>query len=38
MSDAAPEISVVVPIYNEEAILAESVAELLRGFLRDTAG
>ena len=32
MSDAAPEISVVIPIYNEEAILAESVAELLRGF------
>ena len=27
-----PEISVVVPIYNEEAILADSVAELLRGF------
>ena len=32
MSEAAPEISVVIPIYNEEAILAESVAELLRGF------
>jgi glycosyltransferase involved in cell wall biosynthesis len=32
MSDVAPEISVVIPIYNEEAILAESVAELLRGF------
>jgi len=32
MSDLAPEISVVIPIYNEEAILAASVAELLRGF------
>jgi len=32
MSDVAPEISVVIPIYNEEAILADSVAELLRGF------
>jgi glycosyltransferase involved in cell wall biosynthesis len=32
MSDVAPEISVVIPIYNEEAILADSVAELLAGF------
>ena len=32
MSDVAPEISVVIPIYNEEAILAVSVAELLGGF------
>ena len=32
MSDVAPEISVVIPIYNEEAILADSVVELLRGF------
>jgi glycosyltransferase involved in cell wall biosynthesis len=32
MSDVALEISVVIPIYNEEAILADSVAELLRGF------
>lgn len=33
MSAIAPEITVVIPIYNEEAILAQSVGELIRGFV-----
>lgn len=32
MSESALEISVVIPVYNEEVILAASVSELLRGF------
>jgi glycosyltransferase AglD len=31
-SDPAPEISVIIPVYNEEAILAESVGDLIAGF------
>jgi len=34
---SALEVTVVIPIYNEEAILADSVGELLRGF-KKTAG
>ena len=36
MTDIAPEISVIIPVYNEEAILASSVLELSRGL--DAAG
>lgn len=32
MSVIAPEITVVIPIYNEEQILASSVGDLMRGF------
>ncbi len=35
-SEIAPEITVVIPVYNEEAILAASVLELMRGL--DAAG
>lgn len=31
MADAAPDVSIVIPIYNEEGILREAVTELRRG-------
>lgn len=32
VSDAAPDVSIVIPVYNEEGILREAVTELVEGF------